>query len=111
VHSDCLAPRIEVLLHLLHLHLLPNLHLHLHLPLLPLQHLCALLAGAAARLEHLHLPVGTNLVLRAASGMVRLRALRADRTVGFNRIGLQVSGLHARLFIFLLVSLCICWTQ
>lgn len=70
------------------------------------EQLVGVLAVAATRLEHLHLPVASNLVMQLASTMAALRAFRCDRTRGFNRLGLRHlsdSGAHTRAHLEVLV--------
>ena len=62
VHSDELLPKVE--------------------------EFCLLLRGSTTKLEHLHLPIASNLVANAVSGFPHLRAFRADRTRKFNNRGL-----------------------
>jgi len=62
VHSDNLLPKIEKF--------------------------CFLLRGSTTRLEHLHLPIASNIVANAVSKFPKLRAFRADRTKKFNNRGL-----------------------
>ena len=52
------------------------------------EELCTLLRESATKLEHLHLPVASNVALRAVSDMASLFHLQADRTKNFDRRGL-----------------------
>ena len=62
VHSDDLLPKVE--------------------------EFCLLLKRSTTKLEHLHLPIASNIVANAISGFPHLRAFRADRTRKFNNRGL-----------------------
>jgi len=62
VHSDDLLPKVE--------------------------ELCLLLRGSTTKLEHLHLPIASNLVANSVSRFPHLRAFRSDRTRKFNNRGL-----------------------
>ena len=59
-----------------------------------IEELVDLLSKVAVNLENLHIPVASNIVLRAVSRMPNLRAFRCDRSRKLNRNG--ILGLCAR---------------